>query len=423
MSAVFFASFFLLLCIIGFIAPFVLALCYIWVDLLKPQALGYDWIHNAPLSFVAAVLAVISYMISGPRPLSRITFLHILLVVWALWVTFTTLWAVLPDFAWAQWNTTIKTILFCALIPFMFRTRPQIDAFVLFLVLVPAVAILPAAAKTLITGGGYGSLPLLSTSVALGESSTLSMVAVMTIPLAMYAANNSCLIERARLYKFAGYAFVPICLIVSIGTQARTGLISMVVLSILSFVFSEKKFRYAVIVGGLIVAAIPLISSSWSDRMQTILDPHKNESRRVAWRFGLGRFQDVESHPFGGGFEVYRTNKLVITKNEPTGRAFHSIYFQVLGEHGYIGLVLYILLLISTLNTNFRLYRKAKEDKIEDAKAFSKAMILCTSVFMFGGAFIGIAYLPILYYLVAITISADSERHVFFPSTPIAAHF
>src|SRR5262249_20104990 len=147
---------FALFTIVGFLSPFVLALCYVWIDILKPQSIAFGWMQDAPLSLLAAILAIVSYCLFDRGRPEKIIFLHILLIIWAIWLTVTTTWAVLPTFAWQQWNLAIKTILFSAFIPFVIRTRTQIDAFIFFLFLVPAVAILPAAIKTLITGGGYG---------------------------------------------------------------------------------------------------------------------------------------------------------------------------------------------------------------------------------------------------------------------------
>ena len=402
MSAVFFALVFAFLTILGFVAPFVLSLCYVWVDILKPQSIGYDWIRQAPLSFIAGILAVGSYLLLDRGVPSRITTLHVLLATWAVWVTATTCWALLPTAAWVQWDTAIKTILFSAFIPFVFRTRPQIEALVFFLVLVPATAILPAAVKTLVTGGGYGSLPSISNSTTLAEASTLSMVSTISIPLALYAASRSSLITRHQIYKLASYAYVVMCLLVTVGTQARTGLVSIVALGISGLLMLKNRLRFIVFAAAIILAGWSFIPTSWFERMSTITHPYEEtsaEGRIEVWTWTMDFAKD---HPLGGGFDVYRLNEY--------GRAFHSIYFQVLGEHGYVGLAIYLLLLLVTITTQLRIYKATKGVAIlSDKNELSRCIIICTFIFMCGGAFIGIAYLPIFYYLVALTISMACE--------------
>ena len=63
MRDLFLAFVFVYLTIVGFTAPFVLALCYVWVDILKPQALGYGWIEDIPLSFITGILTLLAYLL------------------------------------------------------------------------------------------------------------------------------------------------------------------------------------------------------------------------------------------------------------------------------------------------------------------------------------------------------------------------
>src|SRR6185369_1802205 len=80
-------------------------------------------------------------------------------------------------------------------------------------------------------------------------------------------------------------------------------------------------------------------------------------TRVAVWMWTLDYAQ---SHPFGGGFDSYRGNRVtVVLKNvqqdgnqtsvsESAGvdnaRAFHSAYFEMLGEQGWPGLALWLLL-------------------------------------------------------------------------------
>jgi O-antigen ligase len=135
------------------------------------------------------------------------------------------------------------------------------------------------------------------------------------------------------------------------------------------------------------------------------------------WNWTLGY---VALHPEGGGFEAYRINRILVPRqpSDPqaddsppgykfqAGRAFHSSYFEVLGEHGWLGLALFMGLILSTLS-NLRQTKRQCRNVPQLTWAVELAFALQTSliVLMVCGAFIGIAFQPLFYYIFAIALS------------------
>src|SRR5256885_4616587 len=120
---------------LGFRAPFVFGLGYIWTDYFTPQKLGFAFLSNIPFSLLFALAAGIGYLVVPKREQQRFVPTLWLLVVWAVWVTMTTLWAEVPAEAWSKWDWAFKTICFAAFIPFLFRTRVQLEAMLLTIAL------------------------------------------------------------------------------------------------------------------------------------------------------------------------------------------------------------------------------------------------------------------------------------------------
>ena len=58
-----------------------------------------------------------------------------------------------------------------------------------------------------------------------------------------------------------------------------------------------------------------------------------------AWTMALNLAKD---NFFGGGFSIYESAVFARYAPDPEARAAHSIYFQVLGEHGFVGLFLFL---------------------------------------------------------------------------------
>src|SRR5262249_44684499 len=139
----------------GLLNPFVMALGYVWTDLFTPQAVYPEFFERIPVSLMMGAGAVTSYLLFGAKnrpPISGTTWL---LVIFGAWMSMTLLWAEVPEYAWIKWDWAVKTVVFTAFLPLFFRSRVQIEAFILIIVLSLGGLICPAGVKTFLTGGGY----------------------------------------------------------------------------------------------------------------------------------------------------------------------------------------------------------------------------------------------------------------------------
>ena len=145
-----------------------------------------------------------------------------------------------------------------------------------------------------------------------------------------------------------------------VGTEARTGLICIGVLGLLMLRDVKRRLLYvtgAVLLGA---AAIPFLPHSFTSRMDTIQGFEADQSAGTRLAVWAWTWSYVLDHPAGGGFEAYRQNRIqvrtvdaqtsgdvsVVTSQTEadTGRAYHSAYFEMLGEQGFFGLFLFLLI-------------------------------------------------------------------------------
>ena len=104
-----------------------------------------------------------------------------------------------------------------------------------------------------------------------------------------------------------------------------------------------------------------------------------------------------------------------------TGRAFHSIYFEILGEHGYVGFGIFALVVVTTFLTIFRIRRQTRGiAELAWLHDLMRAMMMTVLIYLAGANFIGIGFQPPLYYFIAIVISAGQyySRAMRSPSVP-----
>ena len=421
MQSLFLSAVFAVFMVAGIYAPFAAALGFIWVDMVRPQQLAYSIINNQPLSFIVAVATLLLFFAKDRKSPPKFGPLLALIALLIVWVTFTSAVAPVPEYAWSKWDWASKVLIFALLIPYIFRSRVQIEAFLLVFVFSSGTLLFSAGVKTLLGGGGYGTLAVLgSGNTGLSESSTLAVVCVMLIPLIMFLMRYTVIFPRNKLTQALFLGMIVIALSAVVGTTARTGIIAVAVLCLLSLARSKKKMWW---IAGLALAAVVIMnldlsSTRWGNRMSTIETYNTDSSamgRIKVWQWTV---EYVGTHPLGGGFNAYVYNRILgvtpegetqyLPEGQIGGKAFHSIYFEVLGEQGIPGFIMYYLMVVLTLVKLIKLKRTWRGDPgMEWISALANAMITMVMVFLAGGSFVGIAYQPYIFYLVGLTVALD----------------
>ncbi len=435
--------------------PFLFVLAYMYIDLVAPQHLTYALLDPVPLSLISFVLAVLGWLIFDDKRHAVLGPRQALILALLVYCALTLQDADFPADAWRKWDWVWKALVFAMFLPLTLTSRLRIEAAAVVLVLSASVIIVPAGIKTLASGGGYGSLRLLlDTNTGLYESSILSCAAIATIPIALFLMRAGTIFPpdwRVRL--FCG-ALCFACLLIPVGTEARTGLICLgaLVFSLLRFVRHRMVWLSAL--SALTLAALPLLPQSFLNRMQTITEAKADQSastRLAVWRWTLDY---VALHPFGGGFEAYRGNSFRFEKaasskwdpdapraagvDEPQiivekARAYHSSYFEMLGEQGWPGLTLWLLIHITGLVRMERLFRRHRHEPLPQHRwiaGMALALQQAHLVYLTGALFVGIAFMPFALMLLALQIGLDGlagrlaaarRRSAFAPMVPTMA--
>lgn len=397
--------------VLGAAAPFILALGYVWVDAFRPQEVAHGVFSGLPVAMVMGAAAVGGWFIFDRRDPARPGLITALTLLLALWVTLSTaFWAVVPGTAWWKWDWAFKTIVFSAFIPLVFRSRVQIEAFLQVYLFAIAAHFLPFAGKTIIAGGGYGrNLGLIQGNSGIAEGATLAAVSLMLVPIALFLRRHTRLLPHWRVtsYLFLGLAVAGV--IAAVGTYQRTALIGMAVLAAFILLQSQHKGLAGAAIALGIAGVAFLTTDAWNTRIATIGEYRQESSaltRLLVWEWTLGFVQD---HPLGGGFGTSEISRITpppaageLETEEVIGRAFHSVYFEVLGEQGWVGLALFLGLAGAALLAHREVIRRANAIAgLAWAVDLARALRASLVILLVCGAFIGIAFQPMLYYFVA----------------------
>ena len=409
---------------LGIRRPFLWVLAYLYIDVLQPQEIGWSITPALPLSLIAFCAAFAGWLLADPKHGSRFTLRQGLLVALLCLCAFTTAHADFPEFAATKWAWVWKALVFAIFLPLTLTTRLRMEAVILTMVMTAGAIIISGGIKTAMGGGGYGSLALfVNDNNGMYESSTIAMVSIAIIPLIVWLAKHGTIFKpdwRVRLY--AG-ALVFACLLMPIGTEARTGLLCIAVLGAMMLRDVKRRFLYLGGGAALALMALPFLPQSWYARMGTLeaTDEDTSASTRIAvWEWTIDY---ANSHPLGGGFDAYRGNKFtyklpVRTESGNTtsvqfedhtdqARAYHSAIFEMLGEQGWPGLMLWLWLHALGLWQMERIrrgWRKRSADGETWQAPLAGALQFAQVIYLVGALFQGIAYQPFVLMLLGVQI-------------------
>lgn len=418
--------------LMGLKRPFLWVLTYIYIDLVMPQKIGWGIITSPSLklSLVAFVAAFGGWLLLDSKQGARFSARQGMIVLLLAWCLMTTFGAEFQQEAWEKWAWVWKALVFAAFLPLTLRTRLRIEAAALFIVLAVGTIAINGGIKTMGGGGGYGALKLLvNDNAGIYEGSIISTAAIAIIPLALWLARHGTIFKPDwKVWTFTG-ALIFACLLIPVGTSARTGLVCAAVLGVLLLRSVRYRFVYMGAASLALMAAVPFLPASFTERMGTINEHEGDQSastRVAVWKWTIEYAKD---HPLGGGFDAYRSNSFTyqtraVTGTGPSqqveyqtvtesGRAYHSSYFELLGEQGYLGLALWLVLQALGLWHMERLrWRFGKRSGRDGPDATTRraswqwglasALQQAHLVYLVGAAFVGIAYQPFLFMLVGL---------------------
>jgi putative inorganic carbon (HCO3(-)) transporter len=172
---------------------------------------------------------------------------------------------------------------------------------------------------------------------------------------------------------------------------------------------SRSKGKTGILLLLLAPVVLMAMPEEWTGRMHSIDNYQEDASaqgRINAWGFAI----NIANHfPLGGGFGVFSPSMFKLyAPNPDVFYVAHSIYFQVLGEHGYFGLFLYLLMLFAGWRTGTRIMRKCGTNP-DLAWAAELARMCQVSIvgFMTAGAFLALAYYDLPFYVLALLICTE----------------
>jgi probable O-glycosylation ligase (exosortase A-associated) len=195
-----------------------------------------------------------------------------------------------------------------------------------------------------------------------------------------------------------------------IGSYSRGAYIAMAAIAILALLKARRKFLFLGVLAIAAAAIYHFTPQEIVDRASTIQSADSDASfhgRWVAWQVAIKYATD--HFPFGAGFYGPQLNGIFNYYFPAEGsHAAHSIYFQVLGEHGFIGLALYLALIVVSFGLCWKVARTPQQETTLWVQKLAAMMQISLFAFLVGGAALSMAYYDL--FVIVICIAPQLAR-------------
>jgi probable O-glycosylation ligase (exosortase A-associated) len=382
--------------------PWVGILLWSWLGYMSPHRLAWGFAYNLPFSMIVGLVTIVAFMASKEKKVMPWTRETIVLLIFIGWMLFTTFFAFYPDFAWVQWNKVWKIQLMVFLTALIITDRQKLHWLVWVITLSFGFYGVKGGIFTIINGGAYRVQGPSETFIA--GNNELALALVMTIPLIRYLH-----LQATRQWVKTGLASAMVLTgVAAIGSQSRGGLVAMVAMGL----FLWLKSRNKIVTGFYMLVAVAIMASvmpqAWYDRMNTIKTYQQDQSaegRINAWHVA---FNVAKNRITGGGFETFRPPTFRQYAPDPWNvHDVHSIYFEQMGEQGFIGFGLFMLLGLLAWIRAQQIIKRCKNNPDKKWASDLAAMIQVSLIgYAAGGAFLGMSYFDLPYHLMIIVLLA-----------------
>jgi len=382
--------------------PWIGILLWCWLGYMNPHRQAWGFAYDMPFAFITAIVTITAFVFSKEKKEMVWTRETILLLMFIGWMLVTTFFAFYSEPAWEQWNKVWRIQLMVFLTLMIIKERQHLHWVIWVIALSLGYYGVKGGIFTIIHGGQFRVQGPTGTFFA--GNNEMALVLAMLIPLIRYLH-----LQEPRKWVRMGLASAMVLSgIAAIGSQSRGGLLAMAAMGLFLWFKSRHKLVMTLYMAVAVAIMASVMPQEWYDRMETIKTYEEDASalgRINAWHTA---FNVAKDRVTGGGYEMFRAPTFLEYAPEPFRvHDAHSVYFEILGELGFIGLGMFLLLAVFVWLRANQVIRECKHDSERKWAADLAAMIQVSLVgYGVGGVFLGLAYFDLTYHLIIILLLA-----------------
>ncbi|MDZ4283073.1 MAG: putative O-glycosylation ligase, exosortase A system-associated [Hydrogenophaga sp.] len=412
MRDIIFAAIFLMAVPLAIVRPFNAYILWAWTSLLAPTTFLYGFMVDVRVNLIFALIAL------SAIALGRVNWRDYqgsptawMMIVFAAHASFVAVLAYPNNpFNLRYYEFLIKGLAFCLIMPFFVRERVHFHAIIIVVALGLGIHGVTNGLKTIASAGGHNMTGPFSTMI--DDRNHLSVALSMALPLVLYL-----FIYSKKLFVKVGFLATFLLIILAIlGGGSRAGFIVLSVLLTFLLLRSKHKIIGLCTVAALVGVFLLLAPDQWADRISTIQSANQDESflgRVVAW--DISSSIALENPIFGGGFHAVQVQHVWDAYKFSPGllgflglpvpdflpKAAHSIYFELIGDTGFLGLTLFLSIMLRAIYCRQKIIKtfKLSGREVKWQKDLADLLALSVMAYLIGGASVSLGYLEVAYML------------------------
>lgn len=399
----------------SFRRPWIGMAAWVWIALTAPAQWTFGFSSSFRLNFTIVVITVIAYaFVQKYRgfKFNQLTFWVILFAVWTLLSTSTNQTA-FANYVWNYWSQFIKVILLFVFITLTVYRRLHVNTIIWAIVLSVSSYAAMEAVKFFIS---LGSHRITGKAGIIKDRNDLAVAINMCIPLIIYLRHvtDNAIVKKGLL------VLILLNIVAIIGTYSRGGFIGLVILGAAFWWISDRKLLIGVMAAITIPLFFAFAPGEWKERQNTVSTASTQDGSFIGrlWAWKISTMIAIDYPLTGGGFHAVKDPGLwsryapytpsfgiIETPPIPGGlrpKAAHNIYMQVLGDHGFVGLFIFLMILWKTFTVNYKNRRWAEQNNQNWLVQLSRAINLSLLGFAVTGNNVSLAYFDLIYAIIGI---------------------
>jgi putative inorganic carbon (hco3(-)) transporter len=428
----------------AFFRPYIGVYLWAWVAYMNPHRLTWSYAYNFRFNYFIAIATIMGIAVFWKKTVKiPRTFTVYALFAFLFWTTITSINSI--NYPWHDWQQLVKIYMMITATFLVVDSKKVIITLVTIITLSIGYFGIKGGVFTITTGGQFQVLgPARS---FFSDNNMFALAELMVVPMFLFI--------RGQLKSFwLRWLFVGLAMLSAlsvIGSYSRGGLIGLIVIIVYFWIRAPGKIRIALLLALVVPMAYNLMSERWQGRMVSMskkivipapvkeffkersqfdvkYDPFpENEIIKAELDVGdssvAGRVQAwtlawrvaVDRPLVGGGFRTFHLNVFRRYLPKAQRRAAHSIYFQVLGEHGFVGLGIWLIMHLSAFRTRNWIMRHTRG--VPDlfwAHELAKYIGISLMGYYASGTFLGLAYfdLPLHYVSIIVILQVIVKREL-----------
>lgn len=383
-----------------FMRPYVGILVWCWLSFMNPHRLAYGFAYTMPFVMVISIITIVCTMMTSDKAKIPRHPIIILLVIFFVYTSIMALFSHNPSGAYIEWDRFLKTMVMIFVTLILINNITKLHHLIWVIVLSFGFFGLKGGIFTLLTGGHHrvygpeGSF--------FYDNNEVALVLLMTVPLMGYLFAET----QSKWIKMFLAAMMFFSVFAIVASYSRGALVGGAVLLVMILWRAKRRIMLSLVLCTVIGASLQFMPSEWFERMSTIGEYQEDNSakgRINAWAFAWNIALDK---PLGAGLRAFTKEAFRIYAPVPEDHhASHSIYFQVLAEEGFPGIIMFLTLGFSTIVLLRRTVKQTSDQpELKRLNNLSSALYLCIIAYASGGAFLSLAYFDYYYMLIALAI-------------------